>query len=321
MKLLRTAACVLAWGFWSEGTPAQDVPIFEADVESVYVDVFVTNKGKSAQRLTDRDFELRDNGVQQAVRIVSLEAIPLRAVLVFDASSSVAGEKLRHLRSAGRAFLNELQRDDEPSLLTFSHEIRLREPPPKPHSLADTLDRVRPQGGTSLLDALFAALKLVERSAGRPVIIVFTDGEDNMSWLGEAELVELAEESNALIYAVGIVDEGRLAVGGRVGIDGHSRTHWQPASERSEFLREIASISGGRAWDVKSSSRLEKAFLQILDELHSRYLLTYSPEGVDEPGWHELQVRLKNRKTKVRARRGYYRSRATSDNLGGANSP
>ena len=192
MKLLRTAACVLAWGFWSEATPAQDVPTFEVGVESVYVDVFVTGKGRSAPRLTDRDFELRDNGVPQTVRIVSLESIPLRAVLVFDASSSVAGEKLRHLRSAGRAFLKGLHPDDEPSLLTISNQIRLREPSAGPHSLADALDRLRPYGGTSLLDALFAAMKLVERSAGRPVIVVFTDGEDNVSWLGEAELVALA---------------------------------------------------------------------------------------------------------------------------------
>ena len=287
----------------------------------MYVDVFVTDKGKSAPRLTDRDFELRDNGVPQKVSVVSLETIPLRAVLVFDTSSSVAGEKLRHLRSAGRAFLNELQSDDEPSLLTFSHEIRLRVPPPKPHSLADTLDRVRPQGGTSLLDALFVALKLVEGSAGRPVIIVFTDGEDNLSWLGEAEIVELAEESNALIYSVGIADESRLRADGRFGIDGHSQRHWQPARERSEFLGEIASISGGRAWEVKSSSRLEKAFLEILAELHSRHLLTYSPEGVDEPGWHELQVRVKHRGARVRARRGYYRPRVFSDSVGGSNRP
>jgi len=317
VKLLRTAACALVWSSWSEATPAQDVPTFEAGVESVYVDVFVTGKGKSAPRLTDRDFALRDSGVLQTVRVVSLEAIPLRAVLVFDASASVAGAKLRHLRSAGRAFLNGLQLDDEPSLLTFSHEIRLREASASaPHSLADALDRLRPSGGTSLLDALFAALKMVERSAGRPVIIVFTDGEDNFSWLGEAELVELAEESNALIYAVGVAEQSRLSVDGRFGFDASG-----PARERSEFLREIASITGGRAWDVKWSSRLKKAFLEILDELHSRYLLTYSPERVDEPGWHELQVRVKNRKAKVRARRGYYRSRATSDTLGGSNGP
>ncbi len=317
MRLLRTAACVLVWGVWCEATPAQEVsvPTFEANVESVYVDVFVAGKGKSVPRLTDRDFELRDNGVPQKVRVVSLETIPLRAVLVFDASASVAGEKLRHLRSAGRAFLNELQLDDEPSLLTFSHEISLREPPASAaHSLADALDRLRPSGGTSLLDALFAALKLVERSAGRPVIIVFTDGEDNFSWLGEAELVELAEESNALIYAVGVAEQNRLSVNGGLGFDASQR-------ERSEFLRELASITGGRAWDVRSSSRLEKAFLEILDELQSRYLLTYSPERVDERGWHELDVRVKNRKARIRARRGYYRSRATRDNLGGSNRP
>ena len=305
MKLLRTAAGILVWCFWSEVVPAQDVPAFETEIESVYVDVFVKGKGKSAPRLTDRDFELWDNGVPQTVRVFTSEAIPLRTVLVFDASASVVGQKLRHLRAAGRAFLNELQLDDEPSLLTFSHEIRLLEPPASaPHSLADALDRLRPSGGTSLLDALFAALKLVERSAGRPVVIVFTDGEDNFSWLGEAELLELAEESNATIYAVGVAEQTRLSIDGRLAFD-------ESQEERREFLRELASTTGGRAWDVKSSSRLEKAFLEILDDLDSRYLLAYSPEQADEPGWHDLRVRVRNRKGRVRARRGYYRSDAT----------
>ncbi len=303
MKPLRTAACILVWGLWSEVTPAQDVPAFETEVESVYVDVFVKGKGKSAPRLTDRDFELWDNGVPQTVRVVTSEAIPLRAVLVFDASASVVGQKLRHLRAAGRAFLDELQPDDEPSLLTFSHEIRLLEPPAS-HSLADALDRLRPSGGTSLFDALFAALKLVERSAGRPVIIVFTDGEDNFSWLGEAELLELAEESNATIYAVGVAEQTQLSVDGRFAFD-------ESQEERREFWRELASTTGGRAWEVESSSRLGKAFLEILDDLDSRYLLAYSPEQADERGWHELRVRVKNRKVQVRARRGYYRPDAT----------
>lgn len=320
MKGRRTAAWLLVLGFHCEATTAQDTPVptFEAGVEAVYVDVFVTSREKSARRLTDRDFDLRDNGVPQTVRVVSLEAIPLRAVLVFDASTSVSGEKLRHLRSAGRAFLNGLQPGDEPTLLTFSHEIRLREPPASTsHSLADVLDRVRPAGGTALFDALFAALKLVERSAGRPVIIVFTDGEDNFSWLGEAELLEMAEESNALIYAVGVAERNRVSV------EVSSRHHTAPViqTERSEFLSEIASITGGRTWEVKSSSRLEQAFLEILADLHSRYLLTYSPERVEEWGWHELQVRVKDRKAKVRARRGYYRSRVTSDELRGSNGP
>jgi hypothetical protein len=36
-------------------------------------------------------------------------------------------------------------------------------------------------------------------------------------------------------------------------------------------------------------------------------VLTYTPEGVDTAGWHPIEVTLKGRKGRVRARRGYSR--------------
>lgn len=151
---------------------------------------------------------------------------------------------------------------------------------------------------------MFAALELAEGFKGRPIIVVFTDGEDELSWLGEADALEVARDSSAVIYSVAVSE--RESSGNLVplpnlwGPQGRSRS-------RDAFLRRLASITGGRAWDLESSSRLEKAFAEILGELETRYLLSYSPRGVDEPGWHELEVRVTGREAKVRARRGYYR--------------
>ena len=44
-----------------------------------------------------------------------------------------------------------------------------------------------------------------------------------------------------------------------------------------------------------------------MTEFRTRYLLTYTPRGVDAGGWHPIEVRLKNKKGKVTARRGYMR--------------
>lgn len=306
MRRTATVAGLLAAGAASAGGNAQVTPTFGSGVEAVYVDAFVTREGESLPDLTAQEFELLDNGVRQEVSIVSLGEVPLRAVLVFDTSASVSGKKLKHLRAAGRTLLTSLRGEDEAWLLTFSHRLQLRKAPTSdPRSLAQLLDVLVPSGGTSLFDALFAALNLLERGASRPAIVVFTDGEDRLSWLGEAELVDLAAESSALIYSVAVGEESRLSVG-----PGAPRQFATPQREkpgRNELLRELASVTGGRVWELDSSEGLEEAFLEIFDELQTRYLLRYAPDGVDEPGWHELEVRVKSRGAKVRARRGYYR--------------
>ena len=44
-----------------------------------------------------------------------------------------------------------------------------------------------------------------------------------------------------------------------------------------------------------------------------RDLLTYTPRGVRQPGWHELKVKLKRGAADVTARRGYF----VADNANG----
>jgi hypothetical protein len=56
---------------------------------------------------------------------------------------------------------------------------------------------------------------------------------------------------------------------------------------------------------VEATERLKSVFLAMLQEMRSRYLLTYSPSGVETGGWHTLTVRLKNKAGRVIARRGY----------------
>lgn len=304
MRRLATLAGLAFLG--AGGVSAQVAPTFEAGVETVYVDAFVSHGGRSLPALTARNFELEDNGVRQEVSVVGLEEVPLRAVLVFDTSSSVTAEELEHLRAAARVFLSGLQPEDEASLLAFSHELRLHTAPTgDPRPLAGALDELRPSGGTALFDALFAALELVEQGGGRPAVVVFTDGEDRLSWLGAAEVLQRAGESNALVYSVAVGEERRLTVGPAGPLS--FATPQKEKGQRHELLEELASVTGGRVRELESSDGLEEAFQEIFDELQTRYLLRYSPRGVDEEGWHELEVRLKGRKGKVRARRGYYR--------------
>jgi VWFA-related protein len=267
-------------------------PRFEAGVESVYVDAFVSNHGEPVRGLTADSFEVVDKGVVQDVRLVSASVVPIDALLVFDVSDSVRGEGLDHLRAAAATFLRGLGPDDHARLLGFSNEIRLAAADGSDReALARALADLRPGGSTALHDAIYAGLVLPRVAASRRLILIFTDGEDNASWLSSRQLLDVARDADALVYSVLVVPRGDANPSGNV-------------------LAALSEETGGRALRVESSDRLTRTFGAIVAELKNRYLLAYEPKGPVSPGWHALKVRLKGMaRGSVRARRGYYRSR------------
>jgi VWFA-related protein len=277
---------------------AAQVPSFPASVESVYLDVFVARDGRPVMGLKAADFEVLDNGVRQAVTLVGLERVPLVAIMVFDASGSVIGAKRDDLKAAGRTFLAGLRDQDQATLVAFSHELRVAVPHASDRAaVRRALDGLGAGGGTALWDALYAGLTLP--ASGRPMVVVFTDGEDNMSWLSAERVRAVAEESEALVHVVAIVPPPEEAF----TLDGRARRAGEPAFLRS--LRGIAEVTGGRLWPVGASAELERTFVRILAEMQSRYLLSYEPAGVEREGRHRLQVRVKGHRGSVRSRRGY----------------
>ena len=73
------------------------------------------------------------------------------------------------------------------------------------------------------------------------------------------------------------------------------------------MLDEITNRTGGEAFYVRDGSEIAPAFARIIADFKSRYLLTYSPRNVPASGWHPIEVKLKNRRGTVQARRGYWR--------------
>ena len=123
MKRRLTIALTLA--LFECAANARQNPAFRAKVESVRVDVLVTDNGQPILGLGPADFELLDNGVPQQVELVSFDQVPLNVILALDMSDSVAGERLEQLRGAGGGLLAALHKEDQAALVTFSHVVAM----------------------------------------------------------------------------------------------------------------------------------------------------------------------------------------------------
>jgi VWFA-related protein len=291
---------VLVAGVLAAALPAaaQEIAVFASRTDVVYVDVFVTRGGIPVRGLAAESFEVRDDGARREVQLLALEKVPLEARLVFDVSASLEGERLEHLRAAGRSFLAGLRRGDRVGLVTFGEEIRVPLPPTDdPTALYAALDGLRAGGMTALYDGLYAALEL-DAGPGRRMVVVFSDGADTISWLGEKQVARVAEESNVLVEAIAVRP-------------GSSTSRGKAAEDLSSLdsLREIAERTGGRLWLASSSEDLESAFGRIVEAMKSRYILRLEPRGPLRPGRHLLEVRLKGPAAEVRHRPTYFVAR------------
>ena len=258
-------------------------PTFSSKVEGVRVDVLVTDSSRRPMRgLGAQDFAIRDNGVPQTVDVVSFGELSLNVGLTFDLSESVAGARHDQLRQASRELTRSLLPADQVSLITFNQVVAMPCPPSKIHGcVGEALAEVIPRGETALVDGVFAGMTIGEWDAGRSLQMVFSDGLDTMSFLDTNRVLDLGRRSDVVVYP--IVTKGA----------------------KPEFLEELASLTGGRQYEVERNQELSSTFKEILDEFRFRYLLTYTPTNVPKGGWHKLEVRVNKPGTRVRARPGY----------------
>ncbi len=286
--------------------PAQQAPVFSAETEGVEVDVRVTRGDQPVLSLAAADFEVRDNGRRQQVELVSAGQAPAHALLLLDRSSSMAGEPIAQVQAATRAFLGALEPRDRVTLLAFDHRLRLLAGPAA--SAEDALPRVATLvagGGTALADALYAALKLADPRSGRPLVLALSDGRDQLSWLAPERVLEAARESSATLYALEAErPQPRLTRRFEKGPDLNDRTRVHAADEQPGLLARVARETGGRTWRA-AGPELARAFLDVLADARSRYVLRYAPSD-GSPGWHALEVRVRGGLS-ARTRAGYTR--------------
>ena len=257
--------------------------VFKSRIDSVRVDVLVTDGRDVMLGLGPQDFEIFDNGVAQKVDLLTFEKMPLNIALALDMSGSIRGERLEQLRDAARAVVDGLEADDKIAVITFSRDVSLHTRMTGDRALAlAALQRPSEGGDTSLVDATLGALVASESADGRPLSIVFSDGADTASFLQPDAVVAAAKRGESVLYAAAV-----------------------SAARRTNFLRDVTGVTGGRLMDVGSTRDLRAVFIKILSEFRQRYVMSFTPQGVAKDGWHRLELRVRNRRAVVSARSGY----------------
>jgi VWFA-related protein len=201
----------------------------------------------------------------------------------------------------------------EAALVTFNHEICLRVPPTSDRALLEQgVGGIRPGGEAALFDALYAGTMLAS-GRGRSLLVLFTDGEDNLSWLDARQVMRVLLESNVLVQVVGIVArEERATYEQELNLrffdpkyPGTFRERRTPETTHVRRLRQLAEITGGRFWPASGPDRLSDAFLAILEAMRVRYVLRFESDHLERAGHHELEVKLVRLKGQVHSRKAY----------------
>ncbi len=261
--------------------PRAQAPLFSARVDTVRVDVEVRRGDRPVAGLTAADFEILDNGVPQRAELVSPEALPVNVVLALDGSASLDARERDHLIAAGRRVVDALGPAESAALVSFSDRVEILATftGDRP-ALRELVARPIPPGDTALHDAAHVAMLIGASAPGRPIVILFSDGDDTGSVLTESAVIDTARRTGAVVCAVTLGTE-------------------------SQVLPRLASETGGVFVKETSLDRVAARFAEILEGFRHRYLVSFTPSGVAREGWHRLTVKVKGG-GQVRARSGYW---------------
>jgi Ca-activated chloride channel family protein len=291
---------------------AQEPTIFRGLGEAVRVFVTVTDgDGRLVTALTQKDFEVRDEGRPQPITLFDNTPQPIRLIVMLDVSGSMEGN-LPLLRASADQLFARLRAEDVARVGTFGRDVEISPSFTRDvGELRDALPKtIAPDAPTPLWRALDEALDVFEKDEGdaRPVILVLSDGKDSGMFdfsrqpVSQAEIIDRARAESVMIYAIGMRSRGsqRIAPGlGRGGLQAALT-----ADMPDPGLARVAQETGGGFTEIRFGQDLAAAFARVADELHSQYLIGFAPPSRDGKR-HDLEVRVTQRGLTARARKSY----------------
>jgi len=318
-------------------------PVIRTSVLNILVPVTVLDKSnKPVNGLTPLDFELYDNLKRQKIT-EDVAAHPISLVIAVQANAGME-QILPNIRKMG-SLLNSLVLGElgEVSIIAFDHRIQTMTPfTSDPDKISEALKKIKPGSTSSRLnDAAMESVNLLRRrpTTRKRIMLLISEARDYGSEIHVRDVLTAMEFANVVSYSIDVSHlltsltttaqpqrPNPIPVEGRRLPNGQMATYttdaqvtvgnWTPVFK--EIFTQIKGVfianplevftryTGGREYSFLTQRAFEQAVADIGDELHSQYLLTYSPNNQNEAGFHDIRVRILKPDLEVRTRDGYY---------------
>src|SRR5687768_7644705 len=244
--------------------------------------------------LTQEDFQIFDNDKPQSIDLFLNEVQPITVVVMLDTSASMTGN-LKLLEQAAEQFLMRMLPKDKGLVGAFNDKIEFF-----PATFTSDRDRLIRSlreldfgNPTRLYDAIASSMDRLHKIDGRRVVVIFKDGDDTGSCADAGSVLDKARREEVMIYAVRIRSD-------------YFKGSRQVRSKLDSGLKRLAEETGGGYFELDNTSDLAPTFTRVAQELHSQYVLGFTPSVLDGKV-HRVTVKAKPGMT-VRARRSYIAS-------------
>jgi Ca-activated chloride channel family protein len=257
----------------------------ESNLVNLHVRVIDRNN-RPINDVTNDDFHVFENGVQQQVQFVTREEVPITYGLVVDNSGSLRNQ-IGQVIEAAKTIVSSNKSGDETFVVRFisRDDIKIMQDfTADRQSLNDALDDMFIEGGqTAVIDAVYlSAEHASERRKNDPVedkrrraLILVTDGEDRESFYKQEQLFESLKEEDVQIFVIGFVNE----LDKERGFIAKSKRQ-----KAVDLLDRMAKETGGRTFYPNSLSELPGIADEITKDLRTQYVISYKPIAAARPG-------------------------------------
>lgn len=269
--------------------------VFRADARLVVLHATVLDKnGKHVTNLPRNAFKVYEDGVEQQIKVFRREDVPVSLGLVIDNSGSMR-DKRQKVEAAALALVKASNPQDEVFVVNFNDDAYLDvDFTSDLHKMEEGLARIDSRGGTAMRDAINVSIDHLKQKGkhDKKVLLVVTDGNDNTSEITLERLVQRAQQSEVLVYAIGLLNEEER----------------REARRARRALDAITQATGGQAYYPKELDEVNRISLQVAHDIRNQYIIAYSPSNqLLDGSFRQIRVSVSGpNRPVVRTRTGYY---------------
>src|SRR5438067_3135045 len=294
-QILAGLLLILAAIAVSAQSKIQNEATFRSDSRLVVLHATVVNKsGRLLTDLPQKAFHVYENGVEQPIKKFLREDVPVSMGLIVDNSGSMRTKRQR-VEASALALVKASNPEDEVFIVNFNDEAYLDQPfTSDVKELERGLAKIDSRGGTAMRDAIRMSIDYLKENGKRDkkVLVVVTDGDDNNSSGSLENQVKAAQQSDVLIYTVGLLAEEEK----------------REAKRATRALNAIAEATGGKSYYPKELKDVDGICQQVAHDIRSQYIITYSPiNSALDGSFRQIKVVANGpNHPVVRTRSGYY---------------